>query len=34
VTAVSYQWGFASPSRFATYYRGAYGVSPSHTLRS
>lgn len=32
VTAISYQWGFASPSRFAAYYRGAYGVSPSHTL--
>ena len=34
VTAVSYQWGFASPSRFAAYYRGAYGVPPSHTLHS
>ncbi len=33
VTAVSYQWGFASPSRFAAYYRDAYGVPPSHTLR-
>jgi AraC-like DNA-binding protein len=33
VTAVSYQWGFASPSRFAAYYRVAYGVTPSHTLR-
>jgi AraC-like DNA-binding protein len=34
VTAVSYQWGFASPSRFAAYYRGAYGVQPSRTLHS
>lgn len=34
VTAVAYRWGFSSPSRFATYYRRAYGVSPSHTLRS
>ena len=33
VTAVSYQWGFASPSRFAAYYRDAYGVPPSRTLR-
>jgi AraC-like DNA-binding protein len=32
VTAISYQWGFASPSRFAAYYRGAYGVPPSRTL--
>jgi AraC-like DNA-binding protein len=32
VTAVSYRWGFASPSRFAAYYRGAYGVAPSRTL--
>jgi AraC-like DNA-binding protein len=34
VTAVSYQWGFASPSRFAAYYRTAYGVAPSRTLRT
>jgi AraC-like DNA-binding protein len=34
VTAVAYRWGFSSPSRFAAYYRRAYGVSPSHTLRS
>ncbi len=34
VTAVAYRWGFSSPSRFAAYYRQAYGVSPSHTLRS
>lgn len=34
VTAVSYQWGFASPSRFAAYYRAAYGVPPSRTLHA
>ena len=34
VTAVSYQWGFASPSRFAAYYRDAYGVPPSRTLHN
>jgi AraC-like DNA-binding protein len=34
VTAVAYRWGFSSPSRFATYYRRAYGVRPSHTLRN
>lgn len=33
VTAVAYQWGFSSPSRFAAYYRRAYGVQPSNTLR-
>jgi AraC-like DNA-binding protein len=33
VTAVAYRWGFSSPSRFATYYRRAYGVPPSRTLR-
>jgi AraC-like DNA-binding protein len=33
VTAISYRWGFPSPSRFATSYRQAYGVTPSHTLR-
>jgi AraC-like DNA-binding protein len=33
VTAIAYRWGFSSPSRFAAYYRGAYGVLPSHTLR-
>jgi len=32
VTTVAYRWGFASPSRFALYYRAAYGVLPSHTL--
>jgi AraC-like DNA-binding protein len=34
VTAVAYRWGFSSPSRFATYYRRAYGVPPSQTLRN
>jgi AraC-like DNA-binding protein len=34
VTAVSYQWGFASASRFAAYYRTVYGVSPSATLHT
>jgi transcriptional regulator GlxA family with amidase domain len=34
VTAVAYRWGFSSPSRFASYYRRAYGVPPSHTLRN
>ena len=32
VTAVAYEWGFTSSSRFAAYYRTAYGVSPSTTL--
>jgi AraC-like DNA-binding protein len=34
VTAIAYRWGFTNPSRFAQYYRRAYGVSPSRTLRS
>jgi AraC-like DNA-binding protein len=34
VTAVAYRWGFTSSSRFAAYYRTAYGVSPSATLRA
>lgn len=33
VTAVAYRWGFTSPGRFAAYYRAAYGVPPSRTLR-
>jgi AraC-like DNA-binding protein len=33
VTAIAYRWGFASPSRFAVYYRTAYGILPSHALR-
>jgi transcriptional regulator GlxA family with amidase domain len=31
VTAVSVRWGFSSPSRFAAYYREAFGVPPSYT---
>jgi len=34
VSAVAYRWGFSSSSRFAGYYRSAYGVSPSATLRA
>lgn len=34
VTAVAYRWGFTSPSRFAVYYRQAYGIPPGRTLRS
>jgi AraC-like DNA-binding protein len=34
VTAVAYRWGFSSPGRFAAYYRRAYGVPPSQTLRN
>ncbi|MGY1742951.1 MULTISPECIES: helix-turn-helix transcriptional regulator [unclassified Blastococcus] len=33
VTAVAARWGF-TPSRFTERYRAAYGVLPSHTLRS
>lgn len=32
VAAVAYRWGFASPGRFAAYYREAYGVLPGQTL--
>src|SRR5579863_3714343 len=31
VTAIAYQWGFSSPSRFAEQYRAAYGELPSAT---
>ena len=34
VTSIAYRWGFPSPSRFAVYYRDAYGVLPGHTLRN
>jgi AraC-like DNA-binding protein len=34
VTAVAYRWGFPNPSRFAAYYRQAYGVLPRETLQS
>jgi len=33
VTAVSVRWGFSSSSRFAAYYREAFGVLPSHTRK-
>jgi transcriptional regulator GlxA family with amidase domain len=33
VSAIAYQWGFTSSSRFAALYRRAYGVTPGHTLR-
>lgn len=33
VTAIALHWGFASHSLFSAYYRTAYGVSPSRTLR-
>jgi AraC-like DNA-binding protein/quercetin dioxygenase-like cupin family protein len=34
VTAVAYRWGFSSASRFTAYYRDAYGVLPSQTLKA
>jgi AraC-like DNA-binding protein len=34
VGEIALRWGFAKRSRFAAAYRGAYGVSPSQTLRS
>ena len=34
VAAVAYRWGFTSSSRFAAYYRTAYGISPSSTLHA
>lgn len=33
VSGIAARWGFASHSRFTTYYRNAYGVLPSHTLQ-
>jgi len=33
ITAVAYRWGFPSASRFTVYYRQAYGIQPSTTLR-
>jgi transcriptional regulator GlxA family with amidase domain len=33
VTGVAARWGF-TPSRFTERYRAAYGVLPSHTLRT
>ncbi|RBY77974.1 AraC family transcriptional regulator [Blastococcus sp. TF02-09] len=34
VAAIAARWGFAKPDRFAAAYRAAYGVPPSHTLRT
>ena len=34
VGQIARRWGFAKRSRFAATYRRAYGVSPSHTLRT
>lgn len=33
VAQIARKWGFASPARFAGYYRAAYGETPSQTLR-
>lgn len=33
VAQIAHKWGFASPARFAGYYRSAYGEAPSQTLR-
>jgi AraC-like DNA-binding protein len=33
VGRIATTWGFAKPSRFAEYYRAAYGRSPAETLR-
>jgi transcriptional regulator GlxA family with amidase domain len=33
VTRTAVDWGFANPSRFAAYYRAAYGRPPGQTLR-
>ena len=32
ITTVAYRWGFPSSSRFAAWYRHAYGVTPGYTL--
>ncbi|SES32983.1 helix-turn-helix transcriptional regulator [Lentzea albida] len=34
VAEIAARWGFAKPGNFAVAYRKAYGVPPSHTLRS
>lgn len=34
VASIAAAWGFPKPSRFAQHYRRAYGVPPSHTLRT
>ena len=33
VATIAYRWGFPTPARFSAYYRDAYGVAPTHTLR-
>jgi transcriptional regulator GlxA family with amidase domain len=33
VTRIALDWGFLNPSRFASYYREAYGRSPRETLQ-
>jgi transcriptional regulator GlxA family with amidase domain len=33
VSRTAVDWGFANPSRFAAYYRAAYGRPPGQTLR-
>lgn len=33
VSAIAERWGFANAGRFASAYRSAYGMNPSHTLR-
>jgi len=33
VTRIALDWGFANPSRFAAYYRSAYGHAPHETLQ-
>jgi transcriptional regulator GlxA family with amidase domain len=34
VAAIARRWGFAKTDRFTAAYRAAYGVAPSHTLRT
>ncbi|WP_197680271.1 helix-turn-helix domain-containing protein [Microlunatus soli] len=34
VKAIAARWGFPRPDRFAARYQEAFGVPPSHTLRS
>jgi len=33
VSEIARRWGFSNPSRFAPYYRDAYGRNPGHTLK-
>jgi AraC-like DNA-binding protein len=34
VDEIAHRWGFSNSSRFAAYYRDAFGVTPQETLRS